>query len=233
MEIVVFATKQVGLETIKCLNKKYHFDLVTTKEEKEIIEYANQKKLNVSFYEDGFVLSKNYDWLLNLWSPFILSENILKKAKHHLNIHPSLSPCCLGNDNAAWTIRNREKAGVSLLEMAKKVDEADIWLQEEVKYTYPIKGQELHKKLLDKSINIFCKNFDDILNLKIKPKKLDVNKIIKYKRADTEKDKIINPTKEIEEFINKVLAHDFAPKYTAFVYVDNKKYKVTLNLEEI
>lgn len=233
MKILVFASKNVGLKCIKYLViNKFNFDLVTTAENIDIVSYAQENKLQYRFYEEEFSIKTKYDWLLNLWSPFILKKSFLDKFKYKLNIHPSYSPYCLGNDNAAWTIRNRCKAGVSLLEMTEKIDEGDIWIQKEVEYKYPIKGHELHDNLEKESINIFCNNWDDIFNGKIQLKKVP-NIQMKYTRADTNNDRLIISNKEVEKFINKVLAHDFSPNFNAEIEMNKKRYKVKIELEEV
>jgi methionyl-tRNA formyltransferase len=233
VSILVLAAKDVGLRCLKYLvNNKYNFELVTSEENNEILEYAKINKIAYKFFEEDLVLEKKYDWLLNLWSSFILKKHFLDNFLHRVNIHPSLSPYCLGNDNAAWTIRNRCKAGVSLLEMKEKVDEGDIWVQKEIEYTYPIKGKELHAVLLEESVNIFCNNWNDIYDKKIKLKKFEGIKT-KYTRTDTNKDREIIIGKENEIFINKLLSHDFSPVNQAFIYLENKKYKVSLNIEEV
>lgn len=231
--ILVLASKKVGLECVKYLVKhKFNFDLVLCHEDVELKKYADALGLSYCFYQNNLKLQKKYTWLLNLWSPHILKKDFLDKFLYRLNIHPSYSPYCLGNDNAAWTIRNRYIAGVSLLEMTEKVDEGEIWVQEKVSYSYPIKGKELHELLLKQSIKIFCKYWSKIYAHELKPQKIELIDS-KFCREDTNKDREIILSDEIEDFINKVLAHDFLPNNAAMVKLNGKKYKIEINLEEL
>src|ERR1700761_9493526 len=64
-------------------------------------------------------VATQYDWLLDLWSPHILSAEILSLARHRANLHPSLVPHARGADSTAWFIRKNLPVGVSILEMTE------------------------------------------------------------------------------------------------------------------
>ena len=91
---------------------------------------------------------KRFKWLLNIWSPHILSQSFLSLADHRLNVHPALVPKCRGNDCAAWTIRNNYTPGVSLLEMDSGVDSGNVYVQNEIPLIVGECGLDLHQRLL-------------------------------------------------------------------------------------
>ncbi len=155
-DILVFAGKVVGLDLVEFLFRgEYPVARViaASKDDIPILLSAGRYGIPTEVYGpsthqnlvDG---GDRYRWLLNLWSPHLIRPNVLALADNRLNIHPSLVPDCRGNDNAAWTIRQGVRAGVSLLEMDATLDSGGVYAQREVAYEYPIRGSELQSRLL-------------------------------------------------------------------------------------
>jgi methionyl-tRNA formyltransferase len=244
--LLIFASKKVGLETLKFILKnnlpieKVVVTDNTDKYNKQIIKLINIHKIDISIYHEGIqeeIIANNhkYNWILNLWSPKILKSELLSLANHRLNIHSGLVPICRGNDNALWCIRNRLPAGVALLEIDKNIDCGKVYVQKRVKYSFPIKGIQLHQKIQKTAISLFNNNWNKIYQGIIDPKKQQ-GKITNYfKRKFTENDRYKNENTimSLKEFINWIQAHDFYPGTTAETSFNGKKYKLLLKIIKI
>jgi len=240
--ILVFASKKVGFEL-----SKYLFDIeapinrviVAKKTDVDIMELVKVHKVETSFYDDKLYArlaekKDRYEWLLNLWSPHILSAAMLNLAAHRLNVHPSLVPHCRGNDNAAWIIRKGLPAGVSILEIGKGVDAGEVYAQREITYSFPIKGRQLHAILENELIALFKECWPAIYSKKMAPKPQQED-ASSHTRSQTEKDRILQDASKalpVEEFMRWLLAHDFSPGTTAEISYGDRTYKLTLNVEE-
>lgn len=243
--ILILVAKHVGLECLKALipvlnKRQQNFNILYDGDQnKEIETFLNsqelpthqQEKLTQASLEKIILSDENFSWILNLYSPHYLPPNLLVKAEKRMNLHPALVPLCRGNDNAAWTIKNQCKAGVSLIEMTNTYDDGDIWMQKEVHYEMPITGKNLNLILQKELIQLFTQNFENIIFNDVHPEP-QKGEVSSYKRIQTNKDRQI----DIENFsehhdLLKILAHDFHPSSTAVLFYKKKKYKVTLNLE--
>lgn len=118
--IVVFASKEVGLEVVRFLyNNKYPIVGVVIADEsqmqiKSVCKDNNIKNIVfdttkiIPFLKELGAIK----WLVNAWSPHYLKREVLDLFSHRVNIHPSFAPYCLGNDNAAWAImEHRQPSG--------------------------------------------------------------------------------------------------------------------------
>lgn len=242
--ILCFIYNKVGIECLRFLIQKFEHDFYTvvfhdkcSNEVEEFKKYSNVCFIPLnSFVVDKFK-NRNFDWLLSLCCGYIFPCHFLSNFEHTLNIHPGYLPFCKGNDPAVWTIQKQCKAGVTLHVISEVIDGGSIWAQEEFEYDLCIKGKELTSKLHDFSIYVFKKYWERIRNLEIQPVVQSLlNKTEKtHTRSDFIADTYINGESimKVKDFILKVNSHDFYPKYTAICTLNNKKYGITLNLEEI
>lgn len=241
MRSIVFCGKDVGLIALKwLLKKKYRPDLVVvnSKLEIEIINFCKKNRIKcivlfkrkIDIFFKRFQ-NKEFDWLLSLWNPSIISKNVLKKFKNTLNLHPSFIPYCKGSDTAAWIIRTGSPAGVTLNEMSEKVDEGKIWIRKRIKYKLPITGLSLQKILKKKLLELFFSNWEKIVNKRLKSKKISI-KGSKFTRKKTnfDKDQIFSKNNALLKSISWLLAHDFENISKASIKFGKKKYLVSLNL---
>lgn len=246
MNILVFASKLVGYKCVEFLltehmNDNYTF-VITEKDDedlKTLIAKKGQNFYEIDNFNDHLYENESFDWILNLWGGLILESKLLNKAKNNLNIHPSLLPHARGKDPIVWTIQNNFPAGTTLHEMTNKIDAGDIFYQQELSYSMPVKGLELYNEILKLSINVFRENW---ANIKKNPKKIKID--YEKHKLFLRKHLINNQTKDFsDESINKallwLLSHDFTNKedhvrgkYGAQVIINNKVYLATLNLEE-
>ena len=246
MKNIYFCGKDVGFKSLKWLiNNKFipQKVIVSSKEDKEIIDLCKKKKISFIVYDKKKLFKffqkfneNHFDWLLSLWNSYIVPQVILKKFKNTLNFHPSFVPYCKGSDTAAWTLISKSIAGVSLIQMGKKVDEGDFWVRKRINYQYPIAGYELQKILKKNILDLFCKNWEKIYKNRIKPKKISyLVKGSKFTRKETNLDRIkdLKNNKYLEKYIRWMLAHDFQNRSRACLKIGKNKYLVNLSLKKI
>ena len=243
MKIIVFISKEIGLDLAKYLIKSFPNDdylFIVFNDIKDrflkIIDNTDQKYVDYNKAAIEKIKKENikYDWLLNLWRAHIFDADTISLANKTLNIHPSLLPMARGSDPVVWTIRNNWSAGCSLHVITPTIDSGPIWVQKEISYEMPITGGVLYKRIIDESINLFKNNWEVI-----RPGKLSVTSQEKgYKtffRRELFEDRVIDLNKEEESYliISKLLAHDFSPDYTAHIKINDKKYSAKLILSEV
>ena len=236
----MFASKSVGfalasylLETGAPVNRL----VVGRAEDNELIDLAERYDTPFSLYtgetqerlaDEG----RRYGWLLNLWSPHILLPAVLALADHRLNVHPSLVPHCQGNDNAAWALRKKLRAGISLIEMGKKIDAGEVYVQKEIRCEFPTRGGDLHKRLIRESVSLFKEHWQDIYHGRIVPRRQE-GPVSYHTRKETERDRLrdASETMTLEDFTRWLLAHDFSPNTTAEMKMGNSIYRMRLVIE--
>ena len=243
MKNIFFCGKDVGLKSLKWLHKKNYkpyFVVIDSKSESKIIQYCKINKfkykvLNKNKIDKYFAKFKRseFDWLISLWNPSIISQRTLEKFKNTINLHPSYIPYCKGSDTAAWIIRTGSVAGVALNEMSKKVDEGKVWIRKKVSYKLPITGKELQIILKKELLKLFFENWKKIVNKRLKSKKISL-KGTKFTRKKTNLDKhlIFSEKNEISQAIKWLLAHDFGKISKASISFNKKEYSVSLKLEK-
>lgn len=239
--LLIFAGKQVGLELVEFLLKHSYPVrklIIANKLDNELYELAIKSNIQVDFYtktiqQQLIASEENYDWILSLWSPYILKDDLLTLAGHRLNIHPSYLPNGGGNDNAMWTIRNEMKAGVSLIEMEKGIDEGGIYDQVEVKFDFPMTGKRLNNLLRNESILLFKTAWPAIYQGKKFPIKKKLQSY--YTRAQTNQDRVKSAEEKmtVKDFMLWALAHDFSPNTTAEVMLNEVHYSVEISLKRL
>jgi len=238
--ILVFASKAVGQETFAFLLKTgapVGRVVVGRPDDEGILAASRAAGIPAEVYsprtqEDLAADPARYEWLLNLWSPRILKPEVLALARNRLNIHPSLVPHCLGNDNAAWAIRKRLPAGVSLIEMNPDIDHGEVYVQCEIPYSFPLRGSELHQRLQRASVELFNSAWPSIYKGDICPKP-QVGPGSYHTRKHTEADRVrsAEDAMPLGEAIDWLLAHDFDPGTTAELVRDGKRYRLRLIVE--
>ena len=246
MKILVFTSKWVGLKLLVTLFSKYNKDdylfIVSEPDAEKIIQLIEMNGHEYMLLNDSTINwlesqdEKYFDWLLNLWGSYIFSEQLISRAKKSLNIHPSFLPYGRGSDSVVWAIRFSHKAGVSLHQITKNLDQGQIYYQEQVSYDFPMTGGELYQDVIDTCLKVFDEKWP-ILRL---DKKFDVihnpkTQTTIFKRKDLFKDGtlVLNEDSDSKELLLRILAHDFGDKYSFKVLNDNKLYSLKLEFKEI
>ena len=144
-------------------------------------KFANKNKIKVSklnelySLKELFFFSLEYDKIINI-NKF--------KSINLFNFHFSLLPKYRGCHTNFLQINNGEKfSGVSLHKIDKGIDTGDIIDQIKFKIKINDTAFDNYKKLMDFSIKLFKKNFNNILNNKYRLKKQILSKGSYYNRA--------------------------------------------------
>lgn len=236
--ILVFAGKEVGLSLTKfLLENKYPVSRVVAAQETKDFDFARNHGSITEAYSKGGMASlansgQRFTWILNLWSPHILSSDILALADHRLNLHPSLVPHCRGNDNAAWAIRSDSPMGVSIIEMNGEIDNGEIYRQKMVDVEFPICGSELQQRLKDELTGLFVQEWPNIYK---NPETTPQEKGGSYfRRKQTNEDRVQNGSAimKLDDFVKWSLAHDFYPGTTAEAIIDGRTYRIRISVDE-
>jgi methionyl-tRNA formyltransferase len=246
---LVFTSKWVGLKCVEYLinnfiNDEYLFVVMEPDREMivDILSKSGKKYLILDSSTIDYINSAyndaHFDFLLNLWGGHIFKKPTLLKAKKSLNIHPAFLPYCRGRDPVVWAIRNSDPAGVTLHEISEDVDEGNIIYREEIAYTFPIRGEDLYNKVVDRSWRIFCERWSGLRNFEwettsqLEASNNDVGKT--HKRQDLISDRVIDAEKEPEAFetIQRIMAHDFGD-YSAQIKIGEKIYSVNCTIKSI
>lgn len=232
---IVFASKEVGLACLKhvALQEQIPQVFAGTEADKDIIALCEKKGIpcrvaSPDALEDFVKSGKEADWLLNFWSPHILSPAVLAMAKRRLNVHPGLVPHCRGNDAAAWCIRKSLPAGVSLIEMEAGVDIGRVYSQREVAYGSADTGKSLHARLVQAAIALFMRDWENIRGSKEEPAPQQSGGSY-FMRKETNADRVRSEEEKMTlgELAGWARAHDFAPGTTAEIVMrDGRKYAV-------
>lgn len=246
MKILVFTAKWIGLNCVKHLinafpEDEYEFVVCEPESESILLELAshNLKGNKISNEQIAKILDRPddyYDWLLNVWGSHIFKNDLLRKAKNTLNIHPSYLPYCRGRDPVVWALKYKWPAGVTLHQITNGVDEGAIWYQEEVPYSFPCTGGEVYQMVAQRCWEVFSERWVEIRSLKYLPiAQKEIIGIRTFKRKELRLDQVIN-TDENEtanEIIRKLMAHNFGSDYSAEVVIDSKRYRAYLKLDPI
>jgi len=242
---VIVAQKKVGISLINFLIDKLKHTkiiLIIDRNEKRFFNSVI-KKININTYyiNDEFEEEINFDggyyfnWLLNIWGGHIFSEKFISNFKNTLNIHPSFLPFFRGRDPIVWAIVNDFYAGVTFHKISNNIDEGEIIFQKKINYNFPERGIDLYERVLNETIDFFMLKWDSIYNQNFKLKTQNPKKPQKiFKRKDLINHRTIDldiqENNTIKKFLLKVLAYDFANKYSIIIKYKNKKYSLKLNI---
>lgn len=184
---------------------------------KPIFNFLRKKKIkpidkNIKKYLSK-IKKNQFDWLLNIWSPFIYKKAILNKFKNNLNLHPSYLPFSRGRDPYVWSIVNETPMGFTIHRMNDKIDGGKYYIRKKIKLKFPIVARDLFNLSLKGIRDTFIKNWTKIRNNKIKLKsfKERINLVNKRKDLITENFIDLDSPKNlnIRKFVLSCLGQDF------------------------
>lgn len=171
----------------------------------------------------------NIDWLFNINSTIILSDELLKlPSKGALNLHPGPLPTYAGLHTHQWAIRNNEREfGVTLHWMEAGIDTGDIAFQKIFSLTGKETGLNLFLKCLNEGVNLVKVALDYIVEEQEIPSiKQDLSKRQLYTNKMA-KNGTINWDLAYRDLLNFFRAADYkpfeSPTYKPFMIIDGKK----------
>ena len=244
MRHLVFAAKTIGARCVEYLLDGFPEDdytIVVCEPDSDMISkmlddrqhgYMRLEEMTLKKVQD--VPEGHYDWLLNLWGGHIFTRQIISRCQRTLNIHPAYLPYCRGRDPVVWAIRYGFPTGITLHSISEGVDEGPIWYQEQLTYELPIRGIDLYKKVVRRCWQAFCEQWPRLRAAQEDAIDQPVQEgVCTFKRRDLWIDRRIDVDSDItaRDVILRLLAHDFAPNYSAQVLVGGRVYNATLSLE--
>lgn len=149
--------KFYNYESVIDLCKKKSIDFITPN------YFTNEIIQNIKKLKPDIIFSVYY-------RKIIPSSIINIPSKGIVNIHPSLLPFYRGPVPTAWSILQNEKyTGITIHKIDKGIDTGDILIQKKISINKDITGFELYTKCMSLGSKLLIKNFNKIINNKIKP----------------------------------------------------------------
>lgn len=195
----------------------------------EVIESISDPKC-VKFFE-----SEDIDLVFLLWWPDIVPERIIDKIKTGIvNLHPSYLPYNRGMHPYYWSIVDKTPAGVSLHFIDEKIDAGHIISQEKIKTDVTFTGEKLYQVASKKIINLFRKNYADILAGNISTKPVDIEQGTFHLKKDLDKHSeiVLDRKYKAEELLDIMRARTFNSKPSSYFYKGGIKYYVRVQIEK-
>lgn len=240
--ILIFAGKRVGAALLSHMisrPEKIGHVVAASEADQAIFDLCRRNdipcstfgSLNIADLRSG---AKRYEWLLDFWSPHILSREILSLAEHRANLHPSLVPHARGADSTAWCIRKDLPLGVSILEMTETVDAGGLYIQRKIETEFPISGRQLHERLQNEIIDLFQEAWPAMLSGQIVPQQQPSGGSY-HRRSQTNQDRVqkAETVMTLREAVRWMLAHDFEPGTTAELEQDGQLFKLQLLVTKV
>lgn len=109
-------------------------------------------------------------------------EHIINAKNPIINLHISYLPWNKGADPNYWSWIENTPKGVTIHHIDEGIDTGDILLQTQVKFNKNETLSSSYKKLTDTIEDLFIKNFENIINNKIKPTPQPKGGSIHYKK---------------------------------------------------
>tara|TARA_B100001059_G_C17836051_1_gene588179 strand:+ start:3853 stop:4773 length:921 start_codon:yes stop_codon:yes gene_type:complete len=187
-KIVIFGCQGIAIDIIRFLNRRNDIELslVVTYEiiadlirgQRSVIEFSkklklktlNPKKIDNELIE--IIKKIKPDLIISCYYRKIFPKNLIKLPKQGIiNIHPSLLPEFRGPVPTAWAIYNDKKeTGVTIHNVDGGIDTGDVLVQSKIRIRNNETGYQLYRRAMKEGYNLFRRNFNKILNSKIKPK---------------------------------------------------------------
>ena len=177
MRIVFFGSDAFSIKSLEaCLHSGMELALVVTTpakkkgrglklEPSEVFDYCQAKKLPITEYptlRDAKVaqelLALRPDIFVVASYGKLIPASLLEIPKYRLNVHPSLLPKYRGAAPIHWPILNGDtETGVSILDIAEKLDAGDIYYQEKIAIAPRANAAELASELAHFSYGVLKK----------------------------------------------------------------------------
>lgn len=240
MNIVLFGTSEIGIETLRSLNAHFNVKAVVTTKDKQgkrnkaLIESPiklEAKKLNLNILQPqkldiGF-LEQIKDCEMGVLFSYgkIIPQNVINVFKYGiLNIHPSILPKYRGASPIISALLNGDShTGISIIKLTKDLDAGDILMQKIIEIEPNDNNITLSNKISHiASLMIICAvEFTELGLIKPAPQKENVS----YTKKFSKNDAFINfELDDAETIVKKVKA--FLGYLEAFFYYNGKIYKI-------
>ncbi|MGE5329817.1 MAG: methionyl-tRNA formyltransferase [Deltaproteobacteria bacterium] len=170
----------------------------------------------------------DFDTLISCGFSYILSEKIISKAKHAINVHPTLLPQYRGFRSGPYIIINDEKqSGVTIHFITGEMDKGDILLQQAFELSKFDTTKSVYKKVQELEQGLLYKAIQMLKTGQFKTLPQNENKASVYNYIRTPKDSEIDWNKPLKALYNEIRACD-PNDYPAFFYVEGQKVCIKL-----
>lgn len=184
MKIIFFGSDEFSIKSIEaCLHSQMEIVLVVTTpaqkkgrglklEPSEVFKYCRAKKLPVQEFQKlrdpevvKTILALRPDLFVAASYGKLIPPELLAIPKYRLNVHPSLLPKYRGAAPIHWPILNGDaETGVSVIDIAEKMDAGDIYLQETLTLGSRMTAQDLASQLSSLSYGVLKKVLEQVKN---------------------------------------------------------------------
>lgn len=189
------------------------------------IPYLAPEKIDLEFIEK--LKETTWDIFIVVAYGKILPENLINiPKKGSINIHYSLLPKWRGASPVESSILNGDSVtGVTIQEIAKRMDTGDILIQEEITIGKDEKTEELKERLIELGGNLLVKNISKILSGEIKKITQDENLASYCKKIKKEDGEVFLEKETGKDLYNKFRAYHVWPRI--FFFKGDKRIIIT------
>lgn len=206
------------------------------KNRKGKIEYPETKKVALDHNIEVFQpqnLNEDYQKILSLKPDIIITcaygqfvpKEILNFPKYGcINVHGSLLPELRGGAPIHWAIiRGYKETGITIMNMAPKMDAGDILAQTKIPISDSMTLGELYQKMSNLGSELLIKTLPQIINNEITPIPQDESKVT-YAYNVSKQDEKIDFSQKAQDIKN--LVRGLNPIPAAYCYLDDKRVKI-------
>lgn len=206
------------------------------KNRKGKIEYPETKKVALDHNIEVFQpqnLNEDYQKILSLKPDIIITcaygqfvpKEILNFPKYGcINVHGSLLPELRGGAPIHWAIiRGYKETGITIMNMAPKMDAGDILAQAKIPISDSMTLGELYQKMSNLGSELLIKTLPQIINNEITPIPQDESKVT-YAYNVSKQDEKIDFSQKAQDIKN--LVRGLNPIPAAYCYLDDKRVKI-------
>ncbi len=222
MNIILFIKGSVGLFTYKTLLEHSDFSILPIVHRKNIEALSFLPPECISFSDESDLISiiQEYSplWLVNAWSDFIFTPEVLGSVKHNVNIHPSYLPWGRGSDCTSHCLEYNYPIGFTFHSMTSSLDDGEIYFQKQI-YPPQFSTGDIVQSLLIEEIMVHLKEYLPlILRFELSPRAAPVYDhtdkcyaINTRKMTEAARVRSHDTFDTVDELINWILAHHFSP----------------------
>lgn len=228
-KIGLFANGQVGKDILKFLIEQgeeiccLHLCEQNKAMDSELAEIASDAKI-ATFYgniEAGAhpeFYEEQYDFIITVYWPWILSEKTFSKASKTVNFHPAFLPVNRGWYPHMHSILDGSICGVTLHAIDANADTGPIWCQKEVTIKKEETALDIYLRLQREITELFQCNWAGIRSGEICPVPQPADQGNYHKKAEiAELDFLeLDAVSSVRELINKLRARSFGDKEYAY-----------------
>jgi len=192
---------------------------------KEIIKSID----HIKWFKD-----QQFDAIICVYWPWLLSKEIFESVGITVNFHPALLPINRGWFPHVHSLIDGTKAGVTIHKIEDGADTGAIWAQEEVIIKPTDTAKSLYDTLQIRIVELFKNNWDAIKSGNCMLTFQDETKAIYRPKKSIESLDYINLDKDmkVEDLLNLLRARSFGNLGFAYIEVEGQKIYLNLRLSE-